>query len=253
MKTRPFCDLARQYAAFRPGFPESLFDLFSQKARLSKGDWVLDIGSGTGLAALPMAHRGFHVVASDPEPDMVSVLQESASDLLRPACFSAEDFKRGKKPYRLIMMGRCFHWMPREKILDHYHAHMEEGCALAIFWDETAPIPDNEWYTDIAKPLAKEWSGVTLPFQNIMQARHERIIAQSPFKHFEDFGVPERRSWTLAQITGFFLSLSWCNEAILGAKTDGFIQALQETLTPFLDSGGMLHEHVEHKTLWLVK
>ncbi len=66
-KPAPFTDhfagVAEQYARFRPGYPAALFDFLASQA--PDLDLAWDCGTGTGLAAVPLAGRFAAVVATD--------------------------------------------------------------------------------------------------------------------------------------------------------------------------------------------
>ncbi|MGD8398818.1 MAG: class I SAM-dependent methyltransferase, partial [Anaerolineae bacterium] len=58
------------YARYR-----DLLDLVVVRCRVRAGDWVLDIGTGTGELALRFARRGCYVIGLDPSPAMIEVAQ----------------------------------------------------------------------------------------------------------------------------------------------------------------------------------
>lgn len=61
--TDHFAGVAAQYAQFRPGYPPALFDFLAAQAPDRDVAW--DCGTGTGLAAIPLAERFESVVATD--------------------------------------------------------------------------------------------------------------------------------------------------------------------------------------------
>src|SRR3954463_11880016 len=54
---------AARYDRARPGYPSALFDDLAALAGLGPGSRVLEIGCGTGQATVPLAERGYQVVA----------------------------------------------------------------------------------------------------------------------------------------------------------------------------------------------
>lgn len=61
--TDHFAGVAEHYARFRPGYPPALFDFLASQSPDRELAW--DCGTGTGLAALPLAERFAAVVATD--------------------------------------------------------------------------------------------------------------------------------------------------------------------------------------------
>lgn len=58
---RSFDDVADLYNRVRPTYPANLFDDLVALARLPPAARVVEVGCGTGQAALPLAERGFRV------------------------------------------------------------------------------------------------------------------------------------------------------------------------------------------------
>ena len=58
-----FAPVAADYARFRPGYPPALFDFLASVS--PDRDLAWDCGTGTGIAAVPLADRFSTVVATD--------------------------------------------------------------------------------------------------------------------------------------------------------------------------------------------
>ncbi|HEX5396610.1 MAG TPA: methyltransferase domain-containing protein, partial [Candidatus Limnocylindria bacterium] len=52
-----------------PPYPAALFDVLERVVALPASPTVVDVGAGTGRAALPMAARGWHVTAVDTDDE----------------------------------------------------------------------------------------------------------------------------------------------------------------------------------------
>src|SRR6202011_5142225 len=68
-----FDDAAELYDRARPGYPPELFDDLADIADLRPGARVLEIGSGTGQATLPLAERNYQVSAVELGPNLAAV------------------------------------------------------------------------------------------------------------------------------------------------------------------------------------
>src|ERR1700761_5337560 len=106
------------YERYRLGYPDRLLRRLVAEAGLRPGDSVLDLGTGTGMLAIPFARMGLKVTALDPEPAMLAAARAAAGDL--PIDFRAggsNDLTPDMGPYKLVAMGRSFHWMDRAATL----------------------------------------------------------------------------------------------------------------------------------------
>ena len=63
-----FGEIAEQYDAYRPSYPDALFDTIVEFGDLHAGDRALEIGAGTGKATTGFVARGLDVHALGTEP-----------------------------------------------------------------------------------------------------------------------------------------------------------------------------------------
>jgi SAM-dependent methyltransferase len=99
-----------------PGF-QRLRDEILDRARPTADDRALDIGTGTGLLALPLAERVASVWAIDISPGMVghlgSVVASRGLHNLRPLIASAVSLPLGPGSVDLVVSNYCFHHLDR--------------------------------------------------------------------------------------------------------------------------------------------
>jgi SAM-dependent methyltransferase len=116
---RPLVDFgvsAGDYARHRPGFPDVFFGHVRRYGIGLAGQWVVDIGTGTGALARGFAQRGCRAVGVDPSPEM---LHEAVA--LTPAAGLRADYVRGRAEatglaagrFDLLCAGQCWHWFDR--------------------------------------------------------------------------------------------------------------------------------------------
>src|SRR5579862_5640860 len=76
-----FRSTAWYYARYRPAYPEPLLRLVVERFGLNGTGRLLDLGSGTGHLALPLAQHVAELVGLDPEPEMIEEARAQAAAL----------------------------------------------------------------------------------------------------------------------------------------------------------------------------
>src|SRR5438270_1044127 len=74
-RARSFDAWAGDYARYRPGYPDVLFNEIWTRLALPEHPRVVDLGAGTGRASLAMAALGWRVTAVEPGKPMLDVLR----------------------------------------------------------------------------------------------------------------------------------------------------------------------------------
>src|SRR5579862_6323796 len=99
-----FRGTAPYYARFRPQYPAKLIAQLARAARLGEGSRVLDLGTGPGHVAVPIAGYAAEVVAVDPEPEM---LDQIVAPNVRTVLGRAEDVDDSWGRFDLVTAGRA--------------------------------------------------------------------------------------------------------------------------------------------------
>lgn len=73
-------EVATYYARHRRGYPPEVLDALVAAFGLGSADTVVDLGCGTGQLSLPLAGRVGTVIGVDPEPDMLALARQAASN-----------------------------------------------------------------------------------------------------------------------------------------------------------------------------
>ena len=104
---------AADYAKFRAGFPDSLFDRLSGFGVGLRGQAIVDLGTGTGTLARGFARQGARVTGVDPDSRML----EQARQLAQSEDVSvdwrvgkAEAIPLGDGTMDILSAGQCWHW-----------------------------------------------------------------------------------------------------------------------------------------------
>lgn len=209
------------YERYRLAYPERLVRRVARLAGLKPGDAVLDLGCGSGMLAIPFAQAGMAVTAMDPEPEMLAGAAAAAAaggvriTLLQA---SSHDLTPQMGPFRLVTIGRAFHWMDRAATLAMLDRIVTPGGGVALFHDAHPPVEENAWFKLVCDLSARhrqkgaERSGG--------HRRYEPFLFASAFTELDGLSVTIRQSLTVDEIVGraYSMSASLSDRAALAAE-----------------------------------
>ena len=215
-----------------------MFPLLADRLALDGSQRALDLGTGTGALALPLAELVAEVIAVDPEPGMPAEGRRLAADRGTTGIDWRLGGSRsltgmGLPPLDLVTMGASFHWMDRDQVLRDLDRLLLPGGAvvLAACGADHDDIAPPAWQQVVAEvrtrylgPVRRAGSGT----YSDPEKRHEPAIARSAFTRVETAqwdGVLRR---TLDEVVGYQFSLSCSSPAQLGSAKDNFERELRQ-------------------------
>jgi SAM-dependent methyltransferase len=137
-RARSFDAWAADYDRFRPDYPDALFDEIAMRLRLPARPRVVDLGAGTGRAALAMAGRGWRVTAVEPGRPMLDLLRSRAADAglnVAPVEASAESTGLDPSSADLATAAQAYHWFDAQASLTEMARIVRGGGGIALFWN----------------------------------------------------------------------------------------------------------------------
>jgi ubiquinone/menaquinone biosynthesis C-methylase UbiE len=223
------------YERYRLSYPDRLLRRVAALAGLQPGDSVLDLGTGTGMLAIPLARMGFAVTALDPEPAMLAAAKTSADAAGVRVDFrqaASHDLTPGMGPFRLVTMGRSFHWMDRSATLAMLDCIVAPGGGVALFHDAHPPVDENRWFKtlyDIARKFGRD-ENEHVRERSGGHRRYEPFLIASAFTQLDGLSVTIRQSLTTDDIIGRAFSMSTCSPDRLGARRQEFADSVRAAL-----------------------
>jgi SAM-dependent methyltransferase len=229
-----FAGTGAYYSRFRPGYPQVLFDDIVRRFRLDGSGRLLDLGCGTGQLVIPLAPHVAEAVGMDPEPEMLA--EAARRPLPREAaevtwvCGGSADLPGALGRFRLVTMGRSFHWMDREQVLGVLAGMVEADGGVVIANDGCLARPVTAWQRALEEvqrrflgPVPPNVPGPSPQDGSTAAAEpHEAILARSSFRDVVRVVHEYERTWTVEQIIGYLYSTSLPLRRLLGDRRPAF-------------------------------
>jgi ubiquinone/menaquinone biosynthesis C-methylase UbiE len=241
---RRFRSAAASYLEGRPAYPAKLFQRIAELCRLERTHRVMDLGCGPGQIAVALAPYVGHVVAVDPEPEMLKIARDLAADAgqeIELIVGSSYDLGPRFGRFRMVTMGRSFHWMDRAATLQRLDEMIEPEGSVVLLRDDHPDVPENAWHKpyqeivhrysadDFAKQMRSSW------------LNHEAVLLASAFRQLERIAVFERRALSIDALVLRTSSMSTVSRSRIGSKADDLAAEVREAMIPFA-ANGPFHE-----------
>lgn len=241
-----FDTCAEEYDQYRPPYPDALFDDLLALFRLTPGSMVVDAGTGTGMAALPLAARGLRVVGLDPSPAMLNQARRRASAAhratveFRPG--RAEDTGLPAGAAEAVIMAQAFHWVDPPKALAEFQRILRPGGGLAIFWNQR----------DLNEPYLTAMEALITRYNPKYQSgyRHkpwDKILAAAGyFKNVRYKQYRHASEMPTEAVVGLTRSFSYVRNVLSGEATAAFERELRALLASHTRAGNVLLPYLTH-------
>jgi SAM-dependent methyltransferase len=227
MAERPFRSTVPYYVSHRPRYPAELIGLLAEEVGLGSESRVLDLGTGPGHVAIPLAAYAREVVAVDVEPEMLAALAESAPANVRPVEARAEDVDASWGSFDLVTAGRSFHWFDEAVVMQRL---AEVTPALALLGDHGLGAQRK------VVAIARELLGEDPVERRSWQFRE--VLQRSPFSEVTELAVEVERAWTHDDLLLLAYSLSVASVERLGDLRQEFERRVRAELP------AVVHERV---------
>jgi ubiquinone/menaquinone biosynthesis C-methylase UbiE len=232
---RRFKSTVAYYQRYRLDYPDRLIARVAALAGLRPGDPVLDLGAGTGMLAVGFANLGMAVTAMDPEPGMLAVCEEAAGAAgvtVSLRLGSSHDLTAGMGPFRLVTMGRSFHWMDRPATLRMLEHIVTQDGGVALFHDAHPPVAENNWFKVMCAVQDRFGRREELHVKERRggHRRYEPFLFASQFSQLDGLSVTIRQTRTIDDLLGRAFSMSTCSREKLGDRAEEFAGVLSAAL-----------------------
>jgi len=152
--------------------------------------------------------------------------------------------------FRLVTMGRSFHWMDRAETLRRLDAMIDPGGAVVLIHDDHPKVPDNrcvQLYRELLERYSEDDVGRRIR-KSPDWLNHTAVLLDSPFGRLEEVAVIERRRIPTETLIDRALSMSSVMSETIGGRAEALIAEI-EALAAQHAAGGMLTEVVTSTAL----
>jgi SAM-dependent methyltransferase len=239
-----FRSAAQYYVSGRPDYAPRLIRKVAKRCALGRDHGVLDLGCGPGQLAIALAPFAGRTVAMDPEPEMLRIAAARATAVGVDVRFiqgSSYDLEPGLGEFRLVVIGRAFHWMDRLDTLRRFDAMIDPAGAVALFDVSHLDVPENAWTTDYKAIVERYAEGDA---DRVMRKSsgwpaHEAVLLDSPFNVLERISVIERCRVTVDQLVDRALSMSSTAHTRIGARADELANEIRAAMSAASTDGSI--------------
>ncbi|KAM0716248.1 hypothetical protein Q7P37_007693 [Cladosporium fusiforme] len=141
------------YTAFRPAYPDALFEKIYDYQQLHGGatQSALDVGAGIGIVAVKLLEQFDNVILSDPSDLYISQAREffqfrslsGISFLHSGAANLSLDILPKAQPVDLITAGTCLHWTDLDVCMPRFASLLKPNGTFAAFAYGGRPLVGN--------------------------------------------------------------------------------------------------------------
>jgi len=205
--TSRFSDRVENYVRYRPGYPAEVLRVLRDECRLSVGDVVADIASGTGIWSRMLLENGNRVFGVEPNAEMRQAGERLLAEFDRFISLpgAAEATTLPDESVDFVTAAQAAHWFDRERARREFVRILKPGGWLVLLW--------NERLTD-ATAFLRAYEQLLLTFgTDYADVRHERTTeAVNEFFDpvpFEERVFALRQEFDYAGLEGRLLSSSY--------------------------------------------
>lgn len=231
-----FQNAASHYLAGRiPYFPR-LIARVAELTGLNPAHRLLDMGCGPGLLAKAFAPFVAQALGVDPEPEMLRIAAVDSPVNIEWRQASSYDIAPDWGQFRLVTMGRSFHWMDRVDTLRRLEALVPPGGAVALFHDAHPELPENAWWPHYRALVRRYETGAGV-HRHPDWLPDETVILGSAFNQLETHSVIEPRRASIASIIARAMSKSSIAMASSAGSVASLGPEIEKLLAPYAQDG----------------
>jgi hypothetical protein len=142
-------------------------------------------------------------------------------------------------PFKLVTMGRSFHWMDRAATLGMLEQIVAPDGGVALFHDAHPPVAENAWFKVMREVQDRYGRSDETHIKERRggHSRYEPFLLASQFTQLDGLSVTIRQTLTTDDLVGRAFSMSTCSREKLGGRAEEFAAALGAALRELSPDG----------------
>ncbi|MCK4570741.1 class I SAM-dependent methyltransferase [Candidatus Bipolaricaulota bacterium] len=180
-----FDQAASAYDIARPGYPPELIDKLIELTQLPANARILEIGCGTGQITLPLAERGYEIVAIELGENLARIAASNLSTFpqIQVVHSSFEEWIADEPSFNLVLSAQAFHWIDPEIGYPKIRRSLKSGGHLAVVYNL---FPGCVWpvYRDLDRVYQRAF-----PSREGNDAASLRASVERPVRSISDCGL----------------------------------------------------------------
>ena len=194
---RSFGTVAEVYDRGRPTYPREAAAWLAGAEPCT----VLELGAGTGKLTAQLVALGHDVHATDPDPEMLAMLQTRLPGV-RTTVAAAEELPFADRSVDVVVSAQAFHWFDAERALPEIARVLKPGGHLALVWNQSDErIP---WVRRLGDLIGHQ-DQVAAPAEPVVTSLLFGFLEEESFRHWQQ--VDRRSIKELALSRSTILSL----------------------------------------------
>ena len=227
-----FAGTAPFYRHYRERYDPVFVEILRRELELDGTGRLLDVGTGTGNVAVPLAPLYDEVVALDPDPAMLAEAAAEAAEAGVSTIIwvqaTAEQLPLDLGRFRTVTFGQVMHWVDRPRTVATVHAMLEDGGAAVVVnnrrptRDDADTVPWEEFEGIVRRYLGEERRAGSGVYQD--PGPPEAAFVGSAFKPVMRVTqvTDHVRERTVDDVLGMLHSMSWAATRLFGDRLADF-------------------------------
>ena len=191
-----FSEIARDYASYRPRYPDALFDFLAERAPARGVAW--DCACGNGQATLDLADQFDRVIATD--ASAAQIAQAPAHPRIEWRVAPAERSGLPAGTCDLVTVAQALHWLDIDAFFREA-ARVSRPRGLVAVWSYGGGSLDDPEANEVLRHFARAVGPYWPPERRLVDEGYRSI--RMPLDEIEvpDFDMAEW--WTVEQLAGY--------------------------------------------------
>lgn len=125
-----FDTVVSKYEKMRPGYAPELYQTIFDYAPIGEDSRVVEVGSGSGQATLPVLQKGCELVSVEYGENFSKALREKFKDYPKFSVITGkfEDAELPKDSFDLVYSATAFHWVRKRSDTEKYLRYLRTGA-----------------------------------------------------------------------------------------------------------------------------